>query len=230
LAAQVLYPEEYDGAIAACPDPVDFRAFTTIDLSRDTNAYVTEGPFRRTPRPASRDFLGRTTSTMEEDNLKELVLGTHGRSGGQWDAWQSVFSPVGDDGYPKPIWDKRTGAIEPAVAAYWRDHFDLVHIMGRDRAHLGPLLRGKITLYVGLSDNYFLNDAVYLAEDFLKNADPPADAEIDYGARDEHCWSGDHTTFNGMARLTYLTRLAPKLVQGFLKRAPKGADVKSWRY
>jgi hypothetical protein len=230
LAAQVFYPEEYDGAIACCPDPIDFRAYATVDLYADRNAYFDEGPFRRTPRPAQRDSLGRTRTTIEQDNLMELVLGTTSRSGGQWDIWQAVYSPVGDDGYPKPIWDKRTGVIDASVAAYWKEHFDLGHILARDWSRLGPLLRGKITLYAGLSDSFFLNDAVYLVEDFLKTASPPADAVVDYGARDEHCWSGDHTTFNGVSRLTYMERFAPRLVAGFLKRAPKGADVKSWRY
>ncbi|MBP1636888.1 MAG: hypothetical protein H6Q10_3462 [Acidobacteria bacterium] len=65
-------------------------------------------------------------------NRLELVLGTKGRSGGQWDIWQAVYSPVGDDGYPKPIFDKRTGVIDPAVAEYWREHYDLSAIMRRD--------------------------------------------------------------------------------------------------
>ena len=126
-------------------------------------------------------------------NRLELVLGTKSRSGQQWDIWEAVFSPVGADGYPQRIWDKRTGAIDRKVADYWRDHYDLGHIMERDWPTLGPKLRGKITINVGLSDNFFLNNAVYFVEDILKAAtNPPADARFDYGARDEHCWSGDH--------------------------------------
>ncbi|MGO9713898.1 MAG: alpha/beta hydrolase-fold protein [Polyangiaceae bacterium] len=230
LAAQVFYPEEYNGAIANCPDPIDFDEYTTIDIYKDTNAYYSEGPFRRTPRPAERDYLGATRATVEQQNVEELVLGTHSRSGGQWDIWQAVYSPVGDDGYPKPIWDKRTGVIDPSVAAYWKEHYDLGHILSRDWPRLAPLLRGKITLNVGLSDNFFLNDAVYLVDDFLRTAKPPADAHVDYGARDEHCWSGDHTVVNAVSRLTYAERFVPKLVEHWLKTAPKGADVKSWRY
>lgn len=230
LAAQVMYPDQYNGTVANCPDPIDFHAYGVVDIYSDHNAYYSEGPLRRTPRPASRDYLGRTRSTVEQENLRELVLGTHSRSGGQWDIWQAVFSPVGADGYPQPIWDKRTGVIDPAVAAYWKEHYDLEHILERDWAKLGPQLRGKITINVGLSDNYFLNDAVYFVDDFLKKAQPPADAVVDYGMRDEHCWSGDHTTFNGVSRLTYLQRLLPRMVEHWLKTAPKGADVKSWRY
>ena len=82
--------------------------------------------------------------TVEQANIKELVLGTHSRSGGQWDIWEAVFSPVGADGYPQRIYDKRTGVIDKKVAAYWREHYDLVHIMRRDWATLGPKLQGKL--------------------------------------------------------------------------------------
>jgi hypothetical protein len=230
LAAQVFYPDEYNGAVVNCPDPVDFHALMTVDVYDDANAYYTEGPFRRTARPGERDYLGRTRSTVEQQNLKELVLGTRSRSGGQWDVWQAVYSPVAADGYPKPIWDKRTGALDHEVAAFWREHYDLDHVMQRDWQTLGPKLRGKITINVGLSDNFFLNNAVYLVEDFFKSARPPADAVIDYGARDEHCWTGDHVNFNGVSRLTYLERFVPKLADHWRRTAPKGADVTSWTY
>jgi hypothetical protein len=230
LAAQVFYPDQYNGAVANCPDPIDFHAYGVVDLYRDDNAYFSEGPLRRTAQPASRDALGHVRSTLEQENLMELVLGPHSRSGGQWDIWQAVFSPVGADGYPQPVWDKRTGVIDRRVVDSWKEHFDLEHILERDWAKLGPQLRGKITINVGLSDTYFLNDAVYLVDDFLKRAQPPADAVVDYGPRDEHCWSGDHSTFNGQSRLTYMQRFAPKLVEHWLRTAPPGADVKSWRY
>jgi hypothetical protein len=228
LGAQVKYPDEYNGAYANCPDPIDFRAFTTVDIYRDGNAFVSEGPWRATPRPAERDYFGRTRVTMEESNQRELVLGTHSRSGGQWDIWEAVFSPVGADGYPKRIYDKRTGVIDTTVAAYWRENYDLVHIMQRDWPTLGPKLRGKITLNVGRSDNFFLNDAVYLAEDFLKRASPPADATVDYGARDEHCWSGDHASPNAVSRLTYHSRFIRQMSAHWLKTAR--GDTTSWRY
>lgn len=230
MAAQVFYPDEYNGAIVNCPDPLDFRSYMTIDIYEDRNAYYAEGPFRRTARPGERDYLGRVRSTVEQQNLKELVLGTHSRSGGQWDIWEAVFSPVGSDGYPARIWDKSSGAIDAKVAQYWREHFDIGHILHRDWSKLGPKLRGKLTINVGLADNFFLNDAVYRVEDFLKTADPPADASIDYGARDEHCWSGDHSTFNGVSRFTANGRSLKKLAEHWSRTAPPGADVTSWKY
>ena len=181
---------------------------STSTRTRTRTSSRDPGGGRRGPGTATTS--ARRCSTIEQMNLRELVLGTKSRSGGQWDIWEAVFSPVGADGYPQRIWDKRTGVIDPKVAAYWRDHYDLVHIMERDWATLGPKLRGKIALNVGLSDNVFLNNAVYLAEEFLKSAsNPPADATVDYGPRDEHCWSGDHDHPNAISRLTYSNRFIP---------------------
>jgi hypothetical protein len=231
LSAQVMYPDEYNGSIANCPDPIDFHAFTTIDIYGAENAYVSIGPWRTTPRPAERDYLGQTRATVEQANIKELVLGTHSRSGGQWDIWEAVYSPVGADGYPQRIYDKRTGTIDKQVAAYWREHYDLVHIMRRDWATLGPKLKGKLWLNVGLSDNFFLNDAVYQAQDFLTTAKAPvSDARFAYGLRDEHCWSGDAKNANAVSRLTYDLRFIPLLAEHWKKTAPRGGDVKSWSY
>jgi hypothetical protein len=232
LAAQVLYPDEYNGCYAACPDPIDFRAFTVVDLYQDKNAYWLEGPWLKVPRPGMRNYLGHVSATLEQLNRYELVLGTKGRSGQQWDIWEAVYSPVGGDGYPRRIWDKRTGVIDPAVAAYWKEHYDLSDILRRewDRG-LGRKLQGKINLYVGDMDNYYLNNAVYLVEEFLKTTrDPHFDGEVAYGDRAEHCWNGDPTQPNAISRLRYHQMYAPKIVARLLKTAPPGGDVTSWRY
>src|SRR6185295_16261646 len=169
LAAQMFYPDEYNGSYAACPDPIDFRAYTVIDLYQDANAYNAEGPWKKVPRGGHRDYLGHLSATLEQLNRYEDALGSKGRSGEQWDIWQAVYSPVGADGYPKPIWNRATGVIDKEVAAYWREHYDLGAILRRDwEKGLGSKLAGKIHLYVGDMDNYYLNDAVYLVEEFLK--------------------------------------------------------------
>jgi hypothetical protein len=232
LAVQVKYPDFYNGAFAACPDPIDFRAYGTVNIYEDRNAYTVDAPFKQTPRIAMRDYLGRPTSTLEEMNRLELVLGANSRSGGQWDIWQAVFSPAGADGYPKPIWDKRTGEIDRSVAEYWRENFDLVHIMQRDwEKGLGEKLRGKIHLYVGDLDNYYLENAVYLAQGFLESTrNPGFEGVIDYGRNAEHCWNGDHTRPNSESRLRYHQMFIPIAVERIRKTAPAGADLDSWNY
>ena len=230
MAVQMFYPEDYNGAWIACPDPIDFRHYELVDIYKDRNAYVTQNAYKRTPRPAHRNWLGAISATVEEQNRYETVLGTHGRSGDQWDAWESVFSPVGDDGYPRRIWNRETGEVDPVTAAYWREHYDLSHILRRDWATLGPKLRGKLRIYVGDMDNYYLNNAVYGVEEFLKSADPPAEAFVDYGDRAEHCWNGDHERSNAYSRLRYPQMVLPWVVERILDTAPEGADVDSWRY
>jgi hypothetical protein len=231
LAVQMFYPDEYNGCWASCPDPIDFRAYTVVNIYEHDNAYYADSKWKQVPRPGKRNYLGELAATIEDSNYMEFALGTNSRSGGQWDIWQAVYSPVGSDGYPKPIWDKLTGKIDHSVAEYWRDNYDLGYILKRDWAKLGPKLQGKIHIYVGEADNYFLNNAVYLVDDFLKSTrNPRYDGEVDYEPRAEHCWCGDHTRPNAMSRLRYHQLHAPKIVERILKSAPAGADLKSWRY
>src|SRR5678816_2258353 len=231
VAEEVIYPDEYNGAWAACPDPIDFRAYTVINIYEHENAYYAGSPWKHMPRPGKRNYLGELAATVEDMNHMELALGTNSRSGGQWDIWQAVYSPAGSDGYPKPIWDKLTGKIDRSVAEYWRENYDLGYILKRDWAKIGSKLQGKIHIYVGEADNYFLNNAVYLVDDFLKTTkDPAYGGEVDYEPRAEHCWNGDHTRPNALSRLRYHQFYAPKIVERILKSAPPGADVKSWRY
>ncbi len=231
LAAQIFYPDQYNGCWAACPDPIDFRAYTIVDIYKDKNAYYLDDTWKKTPRPGTRNYLGQISATLEEINQYELALGDNGRSGQQWDIWQAVFSPAGIDGYPKPIWDKLTGRIDHNVAEYWKENYDLRYILERDWKKLGPKLRGKIHIYVGEADNFYLNNAVYLMEDFLHNTkNPYYEGEIDYGARAEHCWSGDHELSNAISRLRYTQMYFPKIVERIFKSAPTDADLTSWRY
>jgi hypothetical protein len=231
LAVQMFYPDHYNGTFAACPDPIDFSAFTNIDLYRDKNAFFLDGAHKRVAQPAMRDYLGHTFITTEQINQYELALGDKGRSGEQFDIWQAVYSPVGSDGYPQPIFDKATGDIDRQTAAYWKEHYDLRAILARDWPTLGPKLQGKIHIYVGSMDTYFLNNAVYKMEDFLKTtSNPPYDGEVKYGDRAEHCWNGDPNLPNALSRLHYNTMYVPQILDRIAKTAPPGADLKSWRY
>ncbi|MDN5201325.1 alpha/beta hydrolase-fold protein [Fulvivirgaceae bacterium BMA10] len=231
LAAQVMYPDEYNGCFAACPDPIDFRAYTLVNIYEDLNAYYEDGDFKKIERAGHRDYLGNVDRTLKDWNHLELVLGTKGRSGDQFDIWEAVYSPVGEDGYPKRIWDKMTGEIDRTVAEYWREHYDLRYILQRDWKTLGPKLKGKIHIYCGDMDNYYLNNAVYLMEQFLEStADPYYEGEVDYGDRAEHCWNGDHENPNHISRLRYNTMYVPKILDRIKKSAPKDADLVSWRY
>ena len=231
LAVQVFYPDEYNGCYAACPDPIDFHHYTTVDIYNDKNAYYVESDFKKTPRPGHRDYLGHVSAMVKDMNQRELALGSRSRSGDQFDIWEAVFSPMAKDGYPKRIYDKNTGAIDTSVAAYWKEHYDLTHIIQRDWPKIGTKLQGKMHIYVGDMDNYYLNNAVYNAEDMIKKlSNPNCNCEVDYGDRAEHCWNGDHSQPNYISRLRYNRMFIPKWAEEVKKRAPKGADLTSWRY
>src|SRR6202522_1656872 len=231
LAVQIFYPDHYNGAFVACPDPVDFRAFTNINLYSDKNMFFVAGPHMRVEQPGERDYLGRALTTSKQINQYELALGSHGRSGEQFDIWQAVHGPVGKDGYPQTIFDKETGEIDATTAAYWKEHYDLSAILQKNWSSLRPMLEGKIHVYVGSADTYFLNDGVYYLEEVLNaTKNPPYGGEVKYGDRAEHCWNGDPNLPNYLSRLHYSTTYLPKILERIQKTAPAGADLTSWRY
>jgi hypothetical protein len=231
LATQVFYPDAFNGAWAFCPDTPDFHAYQAANLYDDDNAYVRRGPFDDEAVVANRKGDSGITATMAQANHYELALGTRGRSGGQWDAWQAVYSPVGADGYPKPVYDKLTGQIDKSVVAYWKDNYDLVHILGRDWTRLGPKLEGKLHVFVGDADSYYLNNGVYRLEAALKATRAPrSDATFDFGARQPHCYTGAQPAWAKTLGVPDLERYLPDMIAQMLATAPAGADVTSWRY
>jgi hypothetical protein len=243
LGLQVFYPDFFNGAWVGAPSPIDLRAFRLVNIYQDKNAYWYEGPFARVPRPAAENLgtndvhpRDRITDdhlgiTMQADNYAELVVGTRGRGAGLWDAMQAVFSPVGEDGYPKPIWDKKTGVIDPDVAEHWRDNYDLGYILRRDWAAIGPKLVGKIHLTAGTHDQYFLANAVRYVATFLESTkDPAYGGSVEYGDRFIHCYQGDPDSPLAVSSRTVFQRRMPVMAERMLKTAPRGADVTSWRY
>ena len=186
LGMQVMYPDFYNGTWAGAPSPIDFRAWRLVNIYDDDNAYWYEGAWGLVPRPgvgnrgpnevfpALRMEDDHVGVTMEQDNLFELAIGDHGRGAGLWDGMQAVFGPIGADGYPGQIWDKRTGKIDHAVAKYWRDHSDLGYILKRDWQTIGPRLAGKIHLTVGTSDQLVPRKRSALCRRVFENDDESA--------------------------------------------------------
>ncbi len=188
LALQIFYPDFFNGAWASCPDPVDFRAFQLMDLYRDDNAYVNR---HGNERPSARDLRGDVTLTMRREVGAENLLGRGDcftTSGGQWGAWNAVFSPRGADGLPIPLWDPQTGQIRRDIAEQVKK-YDLRLVLEENWKTLGPKLRGKLHIAAGDADQYFLNNAVHLLDEYLRGTDPPADAKIVYGPGKGHGWS-----------------------------------------
>lgn len=229
LAQQIFYPEYFGGAWGFCPDPVDFHAFQMIDVYKDTNAYFDIGAFKRVPKLVGRMPNDRVIATMEDFSRQEWVLGTRGRSGGQMDAFHATFGPVGADGYPAPLWDPVTGAINPDVAKHWREKYDLTALLERDWERLGPRLVGKLHVTMGTKDTFFLDAATRKMEQFLESTKMPGKGpyyggQFVYGAEKPHCWPGDIP--DGLSLESYYL---PIFAEHMRKMAPKGADVSSWR-
>jgi len=194
LALQVFHPDFFGGTWALCPDPVDFRYFQSVNIYRDENAYFKRFGWLEVPTPSDRSPDGIVRLTVRQRNHMELVMGSRNRSGEQIDIFEAVFGPVGPDGYVKPLFDKRTGRIDREVAEYWREHYDLRHILERDWATLGPKLEGKLHIYVGDMDTFYLDNAVRLLEAFLENTtNPYYGGVVEYGDRKPHCWGPERT-------------------------------------
>lgn len=184
LALQILHPKFFNGVWSLYPDPVDFRYYQMSDVYKDDNAFeVPSGDWAKLIRPLSRNADGQVTLTMREMCRLEAVLGSNNRSGQQIAAWDAAYGPVGKDGYPRPIWDRLTGKIDREVALYMRDNgYDLRYNLEKNWSKIGNDLVGKIHVYCGDMDNYYLNLAVYQMEEFLNAADSPkAEAVFEYG-------------------------------------------------
>ena len=188
LALQIFYPDFFNGAWASCPDGVDFSAFQLVDIYSGDSAYVDEQGHEL---PSARNRNGRVRFTMRHEVQMENVLGrgdSWTMSGRQWGAWNAAYGPRGQDGRPVPLWDPETGVIDRAVTRHW-EPYDLRLVLEQHWDELAPKLRGKLNIWVGEMDDYYLNNAVHLLDEFLQTK-PSIDARIAFGPDRGHCWTG----------------------------------------
>lgn len=188
LALQIFYPDFFSGAWASCPDGVDFRAFQLVDIYSGDSAYVDE---QGNELPSARHRDGNVRFTMRHEVQMENVLGrgdSWTMSGRQWGAWNAAYGPRGQDGLPVPLWDPETGVIDRSVVRHWKQ-YDLRLVLEQRWDELAPKLRGKLNIWVGEMDDYYLNNAVHLLDEFLQTK-PSIDARIAYGPDRGHCWTG----------------------------------------
>ncbi len=222
LGVQVFYPDFFGGTWTLYPDSIDFRRYGSVNAYEDDNAFFEpEHTWVQVPRYIERTSEGQPEITIQQFSQMEDVLGSHQRSGEQIEIWDAAYGPIGEDGYPKGLWDKRTGKIDHSVALYMRDHgYDLSYNIRTNWATIGPKLRGKIHVYVGDMDNFYLNLAVYKLEEAMKALkDPPCDCDFQYGRPMKgHGWQPTSTA---------------NLVRWMAERVEKnagGEDVKQWNY
>ncbi len=161
LQLQVNYPKLFGGTWSTSPDSSDFHDFNGVDLYAP-NANLYHRP-DGSPVPIVRE-QGKVIATMEDIGKQESVLGPYG---GQLASFDWVFSPKGADGAPAPMFDRQTGKVDPEVIAYWREHYDLAHIVETTWAERGADLKGKIHVAVGTADTFYLDGAAHRFEAVL---------------------------------------------------------------
>jgi len=161
LALQVYYPDTFNGCWSQCPDSLTFERFELIDLYAEKNAFVNRFGFER---PSTRTLDGDVVSTVRHEAQLDRVLGKGGRwelGGRDWSSWNAVYGPRGADGLPVPVWDGKTGAINKGVLDHWKKYDLTKHVVANWKV-LGPKLAGgKVNVWVGDADDYYLNAAVH---------------------------------------------------------------------
>jgi hypothetical protein len=181
LWLQVAYPDQFNGVWSTSPDPVDFRDFQGIDLNKpDANMFLDgRGEKRPLARRGGKPVLFyRTFSDMEE------VMGR----GGQLGSFEAVFSSRGPDGRPRKLWDRTTGSIDPETAKTW-ERYDIRIVLEKNWKTLAPKLAGKLHVWTGEADTFYLEGAVRRLKESLARLGSDAVVEIhpgrDHGLRDK---------------------------------------------
>ena len=176
LALQVYHPDFFGGTWVYYPDPVDFRRYELVDLYADTNAFLVErNPWITAERPSERKSDGQPVVTIRQENQLNNARGSRRRGGENFAIWEATYGPTDADGYPAAIWDDATGTINRVVAESWKAHdYDIRDYLERNWSRIGPSLVGKIHVMCGDMDNYYLNLATYLLEDYLEHRTTPA--------------------------------------------------------
>jgi hypothetical protein len=220
-ALQIFHPDFFGGAWIYCPDSVTFTDVEGVNIYEDKNAFYKEYEWRKVPTINSRMVNGQAINTSEQRNRFELVNGTKGRSGEQLDIWSAVYGPLGEDGYFKPLFDKRTGTIDPSVAQYWKENYDLRYHLEKNWSMLGPKLIDKLFFYTGTADTYFLNNSTRELQEWMRTTkDPHYEGFFMYGEGKPHCWSGPVSSAERLK----------EMAQHIMRHAPDGTTFPWWRF
>ncbi len=181
LWLQVAYPGNFGGTWPVSPDPVDFRNFCGVDLyDPGENVFFEKDG---SPRPLIVTD-GETVFTWREISRKELITGP----GGWMNTFEGVFSPRGKDGYPVPMWNRETGAIDQDVVQFWK-RYDIQAKIAENWENLGSKLQGKIFVYVADDDDARLDDPIRLFQKSMKELGSDTFIEIlETGGHGDGVW------------------------------------------
>jgi S-formylglutathione hydrolase FrmB len=187
LALQLYYPDSFGGCFSYSADSVSFYKMQLINIYEDKNVFYNSNAIER---PSKRSTLGEPEFTIKKEVSTENVEGysnSYITSRNQWGGWNAVFSPKAENGLPQPIFNPNTGEIDTVVAKHW-EKYDLLKYVQANWTELAPKIQGKIHIWMGDMDNYYLNNAMRDFDNYLKTTtNPKSDAEIIFSATCGHC-------------------------------------------
>jgi hypothetical protein len=230
LALQLYHPDFFGGTWTLYPDMIDFTHYQLVNAYADTNAFVMTTPVQGSPvsewvhplRYIMRGNDDQPYLTARQQSQIEEVAGSHGRSAEQLEIWEAAFGPIGSDGYPVPLWDKRTGHINHDVALYMRDHgYDLKAYLEQHWSEIGPKLVDKIHIDVGDNDNYYLNLPVYAMEQFFDSTRSPHVSGVFRFGRPLKGHGWEHASQAALLR---------EMAASVKAHAPAGENTGTWSY
>jgi hypothetical protein len=199
----VNYPEFFGGCWSISPDPVDFRAFQTMNIYEDRNGHWTREGY---PRPLARVGT-KVILTFPQVDQRNYVIGTQY----PFASFDAVFSPRGEGGKPRSLVNPLTGRVDPEVATHWRG-YDILWLLKSNWQTLGPRLKGKLHVVVGGTDTFYLDTAVDTLKAFLKTTDYGGYVEI---------LPGDHSDYIGPELMDRFNREMAEHFAAGLKASPE---------
>jgi len=191
LSLQIYYPDLFNGCFSYSADEVDFEYCQLMDIYKDENAFYNEYGYLR---PIMRDITGEPIVSQKDFIYFENVLSPNNsyvNSGGQFSAFSALFASKGADGLPKALFDPVSGAFDKEVVKDWEKH-DLKRYVENNWETLGPKLQGKLWIWMGDMDNFYLNPPMRSFDRMLKNqTNPESDATVTFVPMMGHCQGYD---------------------------------------
>jgi hypothetical protein len=184
LALQLLHADFFGGVWAFHPWAFNFKSYFGLDIYARDNVYTVASEelplwarnlsqwLAPPERLFTRTAAGVPLVSFRQAGQHDAVMA--GMAGGDpIGADDAIVGPVGPDGYPRPLWDRKTGQIDRVVAEYWREHGDVAYYTQKNWSKIGANLVGKLHVYVGEMDHFYRNYGVRLFQGFLESTKDP---------------------------------------------------------
>jgi enterochelin esterase-like enzyme len=187
LSLQIYYPDFFNGCFSYSADEVDFEYCQLMNIYKDDNAFYNEYGYLR---PIMRDITGEPIISQKDFIYFENVLSpneSYVNSGGQFGAFSALFADRGANGLPNALFDPVSGKFDRKVSEEWEKH-DLKRYVEKNWETLGPKLQGKLWIWMGDMDNFYLNPPMRSFDRMLETrTNPESDAIVTFEPMMGHC-------------------------------------------